>query len=252
MWMTGKMALAAIIMMTGSACLGQDKILVAAASDLKFALDSIIAVLHQTQQTTIQVTYGSSGKLTEQIMNGAPFDVLLSADISYPERLQRAHQTGADIVPYARGRIVLWSKNADPRETEMKLLTDPSITKVAIANPRHAPYGKRAMESMVYYQLEGEVTPKLVFGENVSQAAHFAATGAADVAIIALSLARSPNMKRESGTFFLIPEVSHQPIIQAGVVTRHGKNKQAAHAFVSSLTRQDAIRILQYFGFTTP
>lgn len=232
----------------GCSCLAQDRILVAAASDLKFALDSVIAQFHTTNTGRIEVTYGSSGKLSEQISNGAPFDLFFSADISYPEELKKRGKTGSEIYPYAKGQIVIWSKKIDPSENGMQSLLDPSIRKIAIANPLHAPYGKRAMESIGFYRLN--LNHKLVYGENITQAAQFVYTGAADIGIIALSLALSPNMKREGGRYFVIPEESHQPLIQGVVITVHGKDKPLATGLFEFIKGDAAYAVLAHFGFS--
>src|SRR6478609_11073099 len=199
-----------------------DKILMAAASDLKFALDSIVMVFKKSNSGTVEVTYGSSGKLFEQISNGAPFDIFFSADINYPKQLKEKGLTASEVYPYGVGRIVIWSKKIDPDKEGMKSLSSPLIRKIAIANPAHAPYGKRAEEALMYYKMLDAVKSKLVYGENISQTAQFITTGAADIGIVALSLAVSPNMKKEGGKYYLIPETSHNRLEQGAVITRHG------------------------------
>jgi molybdate transport system substrate-binding protein len=230
----------------------QEKILVAAASDLKFALDSVISAFKTTNGGLVEVVYGSSGKFHEQILNGAPFDIFLSADITYPMQLKNAKLTSSDIYEYGKGRIVLWSKKIDPNNDGMQTLTHATIKKVAIANPMHAPYGKRAVESLAYFKLSNAVKSKLVYGENISQTAQFIATGAADIGIIALSLARSPNMIKENGQYYLIPESSHQPLIQGAIITSHGKGNNLAAAFFEFLKHDQAGVILKHFGFSKP
>jgi len=229
---------------------GQDKILIAAASDLKFALDSVISAFRKANSGVVEVTYSSSGKLTEQIIQGAPFDVFFSADFSYPEQLEKEKKTASKIYSYAKGRIVIWSKKVDPQETKMNSLTSPSITKIAIANPEHAPYGKRAMESLAYYKLLDNIKPKLVYGENISQAAQFITSGAADIGVIALSLALSPNMKQ--GKYYLIPEESYSPLIQGAVITLHGKGNKLAESFFTFLQNKQAVDILKVNGLVKP
>lgn len=228
----------------------QEKILVAAASDLKFALDSVIVQFNNTHNGKVEVTYGSSGKLSEQIANGAPFDVFFSADISYPEKLKESGKTSSEVYKYGKGRIVIWSKKIDPSKAGMNSLLDASIKKIAVANPLHAPYGKRAMESIEFYKLT--IKDKLVYGENISQTAQFISTGAADIGIIALSLALSPNMKREKGKYFLIPESSHQPLIQGAVITTNGRDKKLATEFFEYIKTDSARSILKHFGFSEP
>ena len=228
------------------------KILIAAASDLKFALDSMVTVFKKNNRGTVNVIYGSSGKLSEQISNGAPFDIFFSADINYPRQLKEKALTASEVYLYGIGRIVLWSKKLDPNKDGMNSLVSPSIKKIAIANPVHAPYGKRAEEALTYYKLLETVKGKLVYGENISQTAQFITTGAADIGIVALSLAVSPNMKKEGGKYYLIPENSHKPLEQGAVITRIGKGNDLAKAFMEFIKSDTANKILFHFGFTKP
>src|SRR5690349_5099934 len=230
----------------------QGKILIGAASDLKFALDSIVTVFNKSNPATADVTYGSSGKLFEQISNGAPFDIFFSAVINYPKQLQEKGLTVSEVYAYGVGRIVIWSKKIDPNKDGMKSLLSPSIKKIAIANPAHAPYGKRAEEALNYYKVSESVKEKLVYGENISQTAQFITTGAADIGIVALSLAVSPTMKKEGGKYYLIPETSHNRLEQGAVVTKHGKENEVANAFMEFVKSNTATAILSYFEFTKP
>jgi molybdate transport system substrate-binding protein len=245
-----KLSLALALVCLASCVTAQEKILVAAASDLKFALDSVIMHFNQSHAGRVDVTYGSSGKLSEQIANGAPFDLFFSADISYPEKLKHDGKAGSDVYQYGKGRIVIWSKKNDPAKAEIKSLADPTIKKIAIANPLHAPYGKRAMEAIKHYKLS--IDDKLVYGENISQTAQFISTGAADIGIIALSLALSPNMKRENGKYFLIPETSHRPLIQGAMITVSGRDKKLALDLFAYIKSDSAKKILKHFGFSEP
>lgn len=227
------------------------KVLIAAASDLKYALDSIVMAFRKSHpQSNIEVTYGSSGKLFEQIQHSAPFDLFFSADIEYPRQLKAKNMISSDVIPYGIGRIVIWSKKIDPTVNKMNSLLDKSINKIAIANPLHAPYGKRAEESLKYYKLLTTITPKLVYGENISQTAQFVTTGAADAGIVALSLALSPAMKSEGGKYYLIPESSHQPLEQGFVILNHGSKNPDAGSFRDFMLTVKAKGILSYFGFT--
>jgi molybdate transport system substrate-binding protein len=229
------------------------KLMVAAASDLKYALDSLIVVYQSTHKdVAIMTTYGSSGKFFEQISNGAPFDLFFSADVAYPEKLAALGKTGGQpIHKYGRGRIVIWSKRLDPNTAGMKSLTDKKIKKIAIANPEHAPYGRRAVEAMKHGNIYDQVSGKLVYGENISQAAQFVTTGAADAGIVALSLALSPAMKSQ-GKYFLIPENYHQPLEQAVVILKQAANNPDARTFQEFILGTRAKAILTYFGFSEP
>jgi molybdate transport system substrate-binding protein len=237
---------------TSSLAVAQDKILIAAASDLKFAMDSLITLFKTINEGKVAVTYGSSGKFHEQILNGAPFDIFFSADVAYPNQIKEANLADSDIYAYGKGRIVLWSKKLDPNLRGMQTLLDPSIEKIAIANPMHAPYGKRALESIDYFKLSSVIKPKLVYGENISQTAQFVSTGAADIGIIALSLALSPNMQKENGQYFMIPENSHQALIQGALITAHGRNSALTRTFLEFIKGNQASAVLTHFGFTKP
>jgi molybdate transport system substrate-binding protein len=227
------------------------KITIAAAADLKFAMDSIVTVYKaQNPGADIEVTYGSSGKFFEQISNDAPFDIFFSADIDYPNKLKDKDLTTGDIKTYGIGQIVLWSKKTDPNIEQMNTLLDASISKIAIANPDHAPYGKRAQEALQYYKLYDKVQNKLVFGENIAQTAQFVTTGAADIGIVALSLAVSPTMKNEGGKYYIIPEQSHTPLEQAYALLKHANGNPTAAKFYDFVSSPTAVSILKYYGFS--
>lgn len=230
----------------------KQKMLIAAAADLKFALDSVITVFKQDHpQAQVDVTYGSSGKLFEQISNGAPFDLFFSADIQYPQQLKQKGLVASEVNSYGTGRIVLWSKKTDPNKAGMNTLLEADIIKIAVANPVHAPYGKRAEEALRYYKLYDKVKSQLVLGENISQTAQFVSSGAADAGIIALSLALSPAMQKERGKYYLIPDSSHKPLEQGFVITRHGKDNPLVRSFQQYiLNNATGKAILQYFGFS--
>ncbi len=229
----------------------QPKITIAAAADLKFAMDSIITSYKaQNNGVEIHVIYGSSGKFYQQITNGAPFDIFFSADVDYPNKLKDQGFTSGDIKTYGIGQIVLWSKKTDPDKEQMNTLLDADIKKIAIANPSHAPYGKRAQESLQYYKLYDKIQGKLVLGENISQTAQFVTTGAADIGVVALSLALSPAMKSEGGKYYLIPEQSHTPLEQAYILLKHAAGNSTATKFYNFISSPAAIDVLKYYGFS--
>lgn len=227
------------------------KVSIAAASDLKFALDSVISVyIKQYPNNKIQVTYGSSGKFFEQIQYDAPFDLYFSADVIYPKKLKEQGLTISEVKTYGIGRIVIWSKKIDPNIEKMNSLLNPKLNKIAIANPEHAPYGEKAKESIIYYKIYEKVKNKFVFGENISQTAQFVQLAAADIGIVALSLALSPNMQKDGGKYYVIPEVSHKPLEQGYVILKHAKNNPNALKFYNFVASPTAVRILTHFGFT--
>jgi molybdate transport system substrate-binding protein len=229
------------------------EVLVAAAADLKFAMDSLIAAFSKNNpEITIKVVYGSSGNFFQQISNGAPFDLFFSADIDYPRQLAAKHLTLSDPHLYGIGQLVLWSKTIDPATDKMNTLLNAAITKIAIANPAHAPYGQRAEEALRHYQLYDRVKDKLITGENIAQTAQYAQSGAADIGIIALSLALSPVMQQSGGKYWLIPADSHQPLEQGFVLLTHARDNKGAHPFLNFIATPEARTILKSFGFNQP
>lgn len=225
---------------------------VAAASSLRYALDEI-ATEYQRHNPAAQfeIVYGSSGKLSTQIMNGAPFDVFLSADTGFPQQLQAAGFSAGDPAVYAIGRIVLWSSTLDASTLSLATLgTDPRIKRLAIAQPQHAPYGMRAREALQAAGSWDAVQARLVFGENISQAAQMVASGAADAGIISLALTRSPALSAHP--YQLIDAGLHQPLAQAGIVTRRGGDNPAALNFMRFIRSDAARTILQRYGFDLP
>ena len=222
---------------------------IAAAADLKYVLDSLVTIFNrQHPQAKVTVVYGSSGKFYEQLSHGAPFDMFFSADSDYPRRLQQAGLTAGAPVPYAQGRLVLWSKKLNPNAKGMNTLLDPLVKHVAIANPAHAPYGQKAEEVLRHYKLYDQVQAKLVMGENIGQAAQYASTGAADVGILAYALALSPELRR-TGRFYLIPASAHTPLQQSYVVLKQAKDNATAKEFTAFLATPVAWAALHKYGF---
>lgn len=226
------------------------EITVAAAADLRYAMDSLVSVF-KTQQPGIRITviYGSSGKFFQQISHNAPFDVFFSADIDFPRQLEKKGLTASPIHTYAVGRLVLWSTKIKP--TSMKSLEDKAIRKIAIANPQLAPYGKRAEEALQYYKLYNTLKSKFVQGENIAQTAQFVSTGAADIGLIALSLALSPPLKSQ-GSYYLIPSTSHTPLQQAHVLLKRAEHNKSASTFLAFMETAKAKKVMEAFGFSIP
>jgi molybdate transport system substrate-binding protein len=240
-----------LILLAFTVAQSEQKINIVAAANLKVALDSIVSVFKvQNPNSNIEVTYGASGKLFEQISNSAPFDIFFSADMEYPNKLKQKKLTVSDVKLYAIGQLVIWSKKSDPNEKQMNSLLDAGINKIAIANPATAPYGEKAVESMKYYKVYDKIQSKLVYGENITQAAQFVTFGAADIGITALSLALSPAMKKEGGKYYIIPEKSHKPLEQGCVILKHAKENSTATKFYDFISSSTAIDILTYYGYT--
>jgi molybdate transport system substrate-binding protein len=242
-----------IFVITSTFSRGQSSnaILIAAASDLKFALDSVVTVFKKAHPgASLEVTYGSSGKLFEQISHTAPFDLFFSADIEYPLNLKKKGIAVSEVHTYGVGRVVIWSQVIDPNREQINSLLDKTINKIAIANPQHAPYGRRAEEALKHYKVYEKIKNRLVYGENISQTAQFVTAGAADAGIIALSLALSPTMKKLNGHYYIIPESAHKPLEQGFVILKKAEQNSLAVAFKDFMLGTEATKILGYFGFT--
>lgn len=231
---------------------GRAMVRVAAAADLKFALEEVKAELARSQpELGLAITYGSSGTFFQQLRNGAPFDLYLSADLSYPARLADAGKAGKDdVFPYAVGRLVVWAPRGSPVDATQGLaaLSSPAVTKVAIANPEHAPYGKAAVAAMQTAGVYETVKDKLVLGENVAQAAEFAQSGNAQVGVFALSLALSSQLK-DKGRYADVPLEAHPRIDQGGVVMADAAHPEAAHRVKDFLLGEQGTAILARYGF---
>lgn len=230
-------------------------VVVAAASDLAPLLARLGPELRQQAGLTITASIGSSGNLYAQILNGAPFDVFLSADTDYPRRLEAAGavRPGSFRV-YAVGRLALWSSRGLPEDLEregLAALLSPSVRRIAMANPEHAPYGRAAAAALERENLAGRLRNKLVLGENVAQAAQFLESGAADAGFISESLARSSSLQAK-GTAWPVPASLYPRLEQAAVVTKQAKNPEAALKLLDYLSGPEGRRLLAEAGFDLP
>ncbi len=242
--------LAGAILFAASAHAG--KITIAAAADLKFAMDEIVSTFQRSNSADrVDVIYGSSGKFHAQIQRGAPYDLYFSADIAFPRALAKAGFAASEVRPYAVGRIVLWSAAMDARQMTLASLTDARVARVAIANPRHAPYGKRAEEALRASGLWDTVEPKLVYGENIAHAAQFVQSGNAQVGVIALALAVSPELASKGG-YWLIPDHLHAPLEQGFIITRRAQGNALAQRFADYMGSQAARAVMTRYGFVLP
>ena len=229
-----------------------EKITIAAAADLKYAMDEIVVLFRQARPADeVVAIYGSSGKFFTQIQQGAPYDLYFSADITYPRTLKAGGFAASEVQPYAVGRIVLWSSSRDVRKLTLNDLTGQSIGRIAIANPKHAPYGKRAGEALKAAGVWDKVEPKLVYGDNVAQTAQFVQTGNADVGIVALSLALGPEMSK-LGSYALISDKLHQPLEQGYIVTQRAAANSLAQVFARFMASREARAIMVRYGFVLP
>lgn len=229
-----------------------EKITIAAAADLKFAMDEIVTTFKKTNPNEeVDVVYGSSGNFNTQIQQGAPYDLFFSADIGFARELAKNGLAASDVKPYAVGRIVLWSASQDATRMTLDSLTDPKITRIAIANPKHAPYGRRAEEALRASGLWEKVEPKLVYGENIAQTAQFVQTGNAQVGIVALSLAVNPELANKGG-YWLIPDKLHAPLEQGFVITKRAAGNGLAKKFADYMGSKPARAVMTKYGFVLP
>jgi molybdate transport system substrate-binding protein len=235
---------------------GTPTVSIAAASDLRYAMDDLVARYQGSHpDQTVGVTYGSSGNFFAQISQGAPFDVYFSADIEYPRALEQAALAAPDATRlYAQGRIVTWVRNGSPIDVDglgITAVLDPAAQRVAIANPAHAPYGRAARSAMGAAGVWDEVQPRIVLGENISQTAQFVESGAADIGVLALSLAIAPPLCRE-GRYALVPQELHPPIDQGAVVLDAAVDPAVAQAFLDFVLGPEGREVLDRYGFLLP
>jgi len=219
---------------------------VAAASDLTPVFEELGREFESASKTKVVFVFGSTGMLTRQIENGAPFDLFASASASYIDQLDQQGLIISDSKTiYARGRITLWTSNESPvRFQGIADLARPEIQRVAIANPDHAPYGLAAKQALQSAGVWDRVQPKLVYGDNIRQTLQYAQTGNVEVAIVALSLSIPSN-----GRWTLIPEELHQPIDQTLAIMKSTKNEPAARAFITFLNSPQGKAIMKKYGF---
>jgi molybdate transport system substrate-binding protein len=231
----------------------QRTLTIAAASDLKFALDELLEGFRaQHPGAQVQVTYGSSGNFLAQLSNGAPFDVFLSADVAYPRKLAEQSLVADDVFLYAVGRIVVWVPKGSLLPVEqrgMDALREPAARRIAIANPQHAPYGRAAEAAMKSLGVYDVLEDKLVLGENIAQTAQFVQSGAADAGIIALALALAPAMK-EQGSYWEVPLEAYPRMEQGGALLKNAKDPELARRFRDYLLGTEGKAMLKRYGFS--
>jgi molybdate transport system substrate-binding protein len=224
------------------------QVVVAAASDLRFAFTDLGEQFEETTDINVTFTFGSSGQLKEQIINGAPFDVFASANEKFALDVVDAGKGWPETLqPYAMGRIVLLARSGLDVPSTISGLTSDDFARIAIANPAHAPYGIAAREALESVGVYDEVKSRLVLGENVSDTLRLVETGNVDAAIVALSLVIVGDAPYE-----LIPENLHGPLKQSIVVTKTGDNEKNARKFVEFLSSQSGRTVMESYGFVLP
>jgi molybdate transport system substrate-binding protein len=228
---------------------------VAAAADLSAALQEVAANYEKQSAVKVKLSFGASGALTQQIQNGAPFDVFFSADMDYPRQLIAAGQAESQsLYRYAVGRLALWVPKDSTLDVEHKgieVLLDPSVKKIAIGNPQHAPYGRAAAAALKHYGLSEKVSDKLVLGENIAQAAQFVESGNAQVGFVALAHATAPSMQGK-GKYWVVPADAYPPLDQGVVIISAAPHKQDAAAFLEYVKTGDFAAVLKRYGFSLP
>jgi len=228
---------------------------VAAAADLSSALQEVATNYEKRTGVKVKLSFGASGALTQQIQNGAPFDLFFSADMDYPKQLIAGGQAeGPTLYRYAVGRLVLWVPIDSPLDVEhkgMDVLLDPSVKKIAMANPQHAPYGRAAAATLKHYGLSEKVSGRLVLGENISQAAQFVESGNAQVGFVALAHAVAPAMQGK-GKYWMVPAEAYPPLDQGVVVISHSPHTQDAAAFLDYVKTAEVAAVLRRYGFSLP
>ena len=243
-----------LFVITGANLAVAEEITIAAASDLNFAFREIVADYEKTTGNHVRLSLGSSGNFFAQLQNGAPFDLYFSADIAYPRKLEEAGLTvPGSLYQYAVGRIVIWTSHESHIDATkgVEALREPTIKKVAIANPKHAPYGRAAVAAMEYFKVYDQVKDKLILGENISQAAQFIESGACDIGIIAFSLAVAPAMKSK-GTYWEVPAEAHPALEQAAVILKSSKQQESAKSFLAFLKGAQGQEVMKRYGFVAP
>ncbi len=222
---------------------------VAVAANFAEPLKAVAAVLEKTTGHTLAITVGATGKLYAQIKNGAPFDVLLSADRATPELLEKEGLTApGSRFTYATGKLVLWSADASRVDADGKVLTLPKLGKVAYANPKLAPYGAAAVEVMDKLGLTAALKPKLVQGESIGQTYTFVYSGNADVGFVALSQVLEGG-KLKSGSMWLVPQKLYSPILQDAVILKSATGNEAALALMKLLKSPNIKDLIRSYGY---
>ncbi|MBI1174018.1 MAG: molybdate ABC transporter substrate-binding protein [Sideroxydans sp.] len=226
---------------------------VAVAANVKYAFADLQQAFTKESGIEVKSVFGSSGKLTAQIKSGAPFDVFLSADMKYPETLYQDGQAVTAPRVYANGVLVLWTLNPLDLSKGIRILNDPAVQKVAVANPRLAPYGREAINALEHFKLRAEVEPKLIYGESISQVNQYIDSKSADIGFTAKSVVLAPQVAGK-GKWIELPKDSYQPIAQGVVILKHGteSNSETAHRFLEFLSSPVARAIFEQYGYLLP
>lgn len=229
---------------------------VAVAANLKPVFEELVTAFGQEHpEINVSANFGSSGNFVAQITNKAPFDLFLSADVEYPRKLiEQGDGIKESEFIYAIGQLVVWAPKESPLDVEqlgIRVVTDARVKKVAIANPRLAPYGRAAEAALKKLGVYEELKDRIVLGDNIEQTAQFAQSGAADVGLLALSQALGPNLVGR-GRYAIVPSASHPSIEQGGVILTTVQDRQAADEFRAFLLGASGRNVLKRYGYVFP
>jgi molybdate transport system substrate-binding protein len=225
---------------------------IAAAADLQPVLPALIEEFQQQSHQKVEASYASSATLATQILNGGPFGLFLSADLSFPQKVAAAGLADSAPVPYARGTLVLWARNDSPvQPLSIDSLRSPALRTIAVANAEHAPYGRAAKAALEKLGLAAALKNKLVVAENIAQTAQYADSGNADAGLISLTSALTPRLSAD-GKYVLMPEDSYPPLLQGAVVIKQGPAVEAARQFLAFLLSPPIRKQLAERGLKAP
>lgn len=226
---------------------------VAAAADLQPVLPALIEQFERQTHKKVEASYASSATLATQILNGGPFGLFLSADLSFPQKVADAGLAdSAQPIPYARGTLVLWARNDSPvQPLSIESLRSPSLRRVAVANAEHAPYGRAARAAIEKLGLTEGLKGKLVVAENIAQTAQYADSGNTDAGLISLTSALTPRLSAD-GRYVMLPEDSYPPLLQGAVVMKHGPAAEEAHQLLDFLLTPPIRKQLAERGLKAP
>lgn len=225
----------------------QSVVKIAAAANLRYALSEIEAVYESKfDDVDLQINYGASGTFYQQIINGAPYDLFLSADDILPSKLKDVGLTTSESYLYACGKLALYGLRSDLDGCGLSILEQPDLGRISIANPRTAPYGTRSVEILKSLGLWESLERRIVYGDSIAQAAQFAMTGNCEVGFVALSLLLNPEVELK-GSYYIIPEQMYEPIAQAGIVLKEG----AADDFFEYMLSPECREFWDRYGYST-
>lgn len=226
---------------------------VAVAANVKFVFDELRTEFKKSTGIEVNGVFASSGKINAQIKSGAPYDVFMSADMEFPQALYRDGLAVSPPRVYAKGVLVLWTLQPLDMTQGMGVLKNPAVKKVAMANPRLAPYGLEAMRALDYFKLRAAVEPKLIYGESIAQVNQYIDTQSVEIGFSAKSVVLAPQMQGR-GKWIEVPRESYQPIAQGIVMLRHGAaaNAAAAKKFMEFMASPRARSILEKYGYILP